>query len=83
MKIPLDTVRFYTTELMREFRTIPINQQLVLDALNLHEKYRYNYWDCLMIIAALKAGCTYLFSEDMQNGQVIENTLTIKNIFAL
>jgi predicted nucleic acid-binding protein len=31
--------------------------------------------------AALESGCTVLYSEDMQDGQLIDDTLTIKNPF--
>jgi predicted nucleic acid-binding protein len=50
-------------------------------ALYLHKKYRYNFFDCLMLSAAIQTGCKYIFSEDMQDGQIIENSLIIKNIF--
>jgi predicted nucleic acid-binding protein len=30
---------------------------------------------------ALESGCTVLYSEDMQDGQLIDDTLTIKNSF--
>ena len=53
----------------------------ILYATRLHEKYGYGYWDCLMLVSALKSGCKYIFTEDMQNGQIIENILTIKNVF--
>ena len=81
LKVPVDKVRLYVTEMAREFPTVQINQQLILEALDLHAKYFYNYWDCLMIAAAISADCTYLFSEDMQDGHIIKNKLTIKNIF--
>ena len=50
-------------------------------AIFLHEKYGYGYWDCLMLVSALKSECTYIFTEDMQDGQIIEDKLTIKNVF--
>jgi predicted nucleic acid-binding protein len=34
-----------------------------------------------MIAAALEVGCSTLYSEDLQNNQVIENSLTILNPF--
>jgi predicted nucleic acid-binding protein len=53
----------------------------VVEALTIHEKYGYSYYDSLMVASALKQECQYLFSEDMSDGQVIERSLTIKNIF--
>jgi predicted nucleic acid-binding protein len=49
-------------------------------ALDLPTRYRYGFYDSLIIAAALDAGCTRLYSEDFQDGQRIEG-LTIKNPF--
>jgi predicted nucleic acid-binding protein len=38
-------------------------------------------YDSLIIASALEAGCATLFSEDMQHGQAIDSTLTIRNPF--
>ena len=45
-------------------------------------KYRYNYWDCLILASALEQDCGMLYTEDLQNGQVIEKSLKIVNPFA-
>lgn len=45
-------------------------------------KHGFSWGDAMVVAAALKAGCTMLLSEDLQNGQVIEDTLTITNPFA-
>ena len=49
-------------------------------ALDVRSRYRYSFYDSLIIAAALEAGCTRLYSEDMQHGQKIER-LTIQNPF--
>jgi predicted nucleic acid-binding protein len=49
-------------------------------ALDLQARYRYRFYDSLIIAAALDAGCTRLYSEDLQDGQQIEG-LTIRNPF--
>ena len=38
-------------------------------------------YDSLIVASALNGGCEYLLTEDLADGQVIEDTLTIKNIF--
>jgi len=38
--------------------------------------------DSLIVAAALDAGCTLLYSEDMQHGHKIDDRLTIINPFA-
>jgi len=60
-----------------------INETIIKKALCLHYKYQYSYYDCLMLASALESGCNKIFSEDMQAGQVIENTLEIVNIFSI
>ena len=45
------------------------------------ERYGLSVYDALIVSAALIAGCTTLYSEDMQDGQVIERQLTICNPF--
>lgn len=49
-------------------------------ALAIQERWRYSWYDSLIITAAIDAGCDTLYSEDLQHGQVIE-TLTIINPF--
>jgi len=34
-----------------------------------------------VVAAALQAGCTTLYSEDLQDGQIIDQKLTIRNPF--
>jgi predicted nucleic acid-binding protein len=48
--------------------------------LELAERYRYSIYDSMIVAAALRAGCSTLFSEDLQNRQRI-GTLTIRNPF--
>jgi predicted nucleic acid-binding protein len=51
-------------------------------ALGLADRYGFQIYDALIVAAALEAGCATLFSEDLQDGQVIEGRLTIRNPFA-
>lgn len=44
-------------------------------------KYGYNFYDALVVAAALEASCTTLYPEDLQDGQVINQQLTIRNPF--
>jgi predicted nucleic acid-binding protein len=45
------------------------------------ERYGFSLYDSLIVAAALKAGCTSLYSEDLQDGQIVEDGLTIRNPF--
>ena len=58
-----------------------IDDKIIEQALLLREKYSYSYFDSLMLSSALKYSCGIIYSEDMQHGQIIENSLKIVNPF--
>jgi predicted nucleic acid-binding protein len=63
--------------LSEHFEVIGISEQTVRKAVDLSLQYNFSHWDSLIVSSALESGCTILYTEDMQHGQVIENTLTI------
>jgi predicted nucleic acid-binding protein len=48
----------------------------------LAERYGFSVYDAMIVASALIAGCTTLWSEDMQNGLLVEGQLRIVNPFA-
>ncbi|MEO5330627.1 MAG: PIN domain-containing protein [Magnetococcus sp. YQC-5] len=50
-------------------------------ALTLSARYGFGYFDSLVVSAALSMKCSTLYTEDLQEGQVIEGILTIFNPF--
>ena len=58
-----------------------VTPETIALALSLAERYRYAYYDSLILAAALECGCQELASEDMQNGFVVDSRLTIRNPF--
>jgi len=55
--------------------------QTYTKASQIRKKYTISYWDSLVVASALESGCSTLYSEDMHNNLVIENSLTIINPF--
>ncbi len=53
---------------------------LFYKALELTERWKFGFYDSLIVSAALHAECTMLYSEDLQHQQKIE-FLTIVNPF--
>jgi predicted nucleic acid-binding protein len=45
------------------------------------ERYKFSFYDSVMIAAALIAGPKVLYSEDLQHGQVIDRQLRVVNPF--
>ncbi len=54
--------------------------QSILSAIEIQSRYRYAFWDALIIHAAIQGGAAVLFSEDLSDSQVIRG-VTIKNPF--
>jgi predicted nucleic acid-binding protein len=82
MKFPVLFVKKAVEEICEMSELFEVNDLTIIKALDLHEKYRFAYYDSLMIASALEHDCSYLLTEDMADGQVIEGRLTIRNIFA-
>jgi predicted nucleic acid-binding protein len=77
-----DTIKPLLLECISNCGKVHINtQSTALLACDIAKRYSYSYYDSLIISAALEANCDTLYSEDMQNGQVIEKVLRIVNPF--
>jgi predicted nucleic acid-binding protein len=78
-----DTVAFDTLQKnVFEIATIAnLTSQTYRQAYTIRQRYSLSYWDSLIVASALENGCAALYSEDMQNGLVVEKTLTIVNPF--
>jgi predicted nucleic acid-binding protein len=58
----------------------PLTVAVHESALRIAKRYGFNIYDALIVAAAVQAGCSKLYSEDLQHGQRIE-TLTVWNPF--
>ncbi len=56
------------------------DKYIILKAIDLQEKYRFSFWDSLVIQAAIQGQARILFSEDLPDGQVVKD-LKILNPF--
>ncbi|MDP3217965.1 MAG: hypothetical protein Q8S73_27920, partial [Deltaproteobacteria bacterium] len=50
-------------------------------AFEIRERYRFSWWDSLIVASALETECEQLYTEDLQHGQIIEDRLRIVNPF--
>lgn len=66
---------------LRDSRLHPLAPSTLLSALEIAARYGFSHYDSLIIAAALESNCTMLYSEDLQDGQVIEQRLTVANPF--
>lgn len=67
--------------LFDNFYVCEIHETTIIKALELSQQYRYRYFDSLIIASALLNNCKLLYSEDLHDGQIIDNQLKIINPF--
>ncbi len=77
---PQDAPELISKVLMPLCRVLP-SEALYLEAMKLKARWQFSFYDALVVAAALEAGCTRLFSEDLQHGQQVGG-LRIVNPFA-
>jgi len=56
-----------------------LTAQIYTKAFQVREKYNVSYWDSLVVASALESNCTKLYSEDMQDGLVVDGVVNIIN----
>jgi predicted nucleic acid-binding protein len=71
----------FARRILRRFRMVQITEDVLLKSFEISIKYQLSSWDSIIVATALLNSCSTLYSEDMQDGLVIENKLTIKNPF--
>jgi predicted nucleic acid-binding protein len=69
-------------ELLQQLQVAVVSTSTIKLALTLAARYQYSYFDSLIVASALEVNCDRLYSEDLQNGQIIDNQLTVVNPFS-
>ena len=60
----------------------PVRVETHEAGLRIAERYGLSLYDAMIVAAAALAGCDTLWSEDMQDGLVVEGGLQVRNPFA-
>jgi len=74
-------IEYYLKEIIGQVNVISLDLETVENCLKIKEKYRFSWWDSLVLSSALESNCSILYSEDLQHGQTVENSLKIVNPF--
>ena len=56
-------------------------KETILQACRIAQRYGVSFYDSMIISSALESNCSLLYSEDMSDGQIIEDKLKILNPF--
>ena len=65
-------IRYFVQTLMYPYCEVFSSFELFDHALEISQRYKYGFYDSLIIAASIKSNCRFLYSEDFQHGQVIE-----------
>lgn len=63
------------------FEIVPLTEAIHDIGLYQARRHMLSVYDGMIVAAALEANCTVLYSEDMHDGLVIDDRLTIRNPF--
>jgi predicted nucleic acid-binding protein len=63
-------------------RVEPLDLKTHARGLSFAERYRYSVYDAMILASARRANCTILYSEDLQQGQLIDDRIKIVNPFS-
>jgi len=69
------------SEISDSYKVFTNQAETIKGACRIADKYKYSFYDSLIISAALEADCKILYTEDLQNNQLIETKLRIINPF--
>jgi len=79
--VNIEQLKVLADRFWQKFEVALIKEGSISKALSIVKNHNYAYWDSLILAAALENNCSILYSEDMQDGQVIEERIRIINPF--
>jgi predicted nucleic acid-binding protein len=80
-KCSTSEIEYCLNDFANNFQIFNISLTTIKTGLKIHNKYKYSFYDSLVIASALESNCNILFSEDMQDNQMIDGILRISNPF--
>jgi predicted nucleic acid-binding protein len=78
--VKLDDAKAFLQQVLEPLCKVTPSTALYIKALSLQNQFRFSFYDSVIVAAALQAGCSQLLTEDLQDGQFIED-LQIVNPF--
>lgn len=75
-------IRVRIEHILNVTEAIPLTTDHTLAALDLMEKYRLSWFDALILATALDSNCTMIYSEDLQDGLLLEQRMRVINPFS-
>ncbi|MBL0923758.1 MAG: PIN domain-containing protein [Sphingomonadaceae bacterium] len=76
-----DEVAMLLADIRALLQVDPLDIAAHEEGIRIAQRYNLSVYDGMIVGAALAAGCDILWSEDMQNGLVVDERLVIRNPF--
>ncbi len=76
-----ETTFDFARRILNRFRILQITEATLLKSFEVSIKYQFSSWDSIIIATAILNNCSIIYSEDMQDGLIVENSVTIINPF--
>ncbi len=83
LKFSIDKTKEFIDIISNEVIIEIYTKKTILNALDLKKDYNLQFYDALIVATAVESNCNILYSEDMQDGLVINNEIKILNPFNL
>jgi predicted nucleic acid-binding protein len=80
-RMPEQEIRKFIEGIYAKHRVVELDMEVSLFASELREEYSLSFWDSLIVSAAFLSGAEIVYSEDMQDGLLIRESLRILNPF--
>ncbi|RUR77819.1 PIN domain-containing protein [Chlorogloeopsis fritschii PCC 9212] len=71
----------YIEEFAEGCEILPVSLETLQYAVKLRDRYLLSFWDSLIVASAVLGKASILYSKDMQDGLILQNTLQIVNPF--
>jgi predicted nucleic acid-binding protein len=81
LRLPWQQTREFLSAIRSLLEVRPVTADVQQAGLAVAERYGLSIYDAMIVAAALDAGCTTLWSVDMQDGLLIESQLRVANPF--
>lgn len=83
MRLTWPELRLFLASIRSLTSVVTLTSETHEIGLELAERYGFSIYDGMVVAAALLAGCTRVWSEDMQDGLIVDRVLTISNPYAV
>ncbi len=76
------TIQTLVRSFYQRYVVCPMDEEILLEASAVRQRYNLSFWDSMIVSTAIQYQCPILYTEDIGNGLVIRDALTIINPFS-